>query len=78
MSDEDKIDPYSFLKNLSCHVRGLCDFYMAELPQVHKTSILFMNPNCLYAGSGDCTLVTRVRDEAANHYTSGASITLLS
>ena len=26
------------------------DYYVAELPQVHGTSILGMNLNCLYAG----------------------------
>ena len=31
----------------------LYDFYVAELPQVHGTSILGMNPNCLCTGPGD-------------------------
>ena len=33
--------------------RPVYDYYMAELPHVHRTSILGMNPNCLYAGPGD-------------------------
>ena len=34
---------------------------MAQLPQVHGTSILGMNQNCLYA----------VRGKAADHYSAG-------
>ena len=52
--------------------RPLYDFYVAELPQVHRTSILGMNPDCLYAGPGDWTRVATVLGEAANHYTNDA------
>ena len=51
--------------------RGLYDFYVAELPQVHGTSILGRNLNCLYAGVRDITRAAGVLGEAANHYTSG-------
>ena len=36
------------------------------------TSILGMNPNCLYAEPGDWTRVAEVQGEAANHYTNDA------
>ena len=35
-----------------CRSGVLYDFYVAELPQVHWTSILGIQLNCLYAGSG--------------------------
>ena len=40
---------------------------MAELSQVHRISILGMNPNCLHAGPGGGTQVAAVLGEAANH-----------
>ena len=36
------------------------------------TSILGMNPNCLYAEQGDWTRVAAVQGEAANQYTNDA------
>ena len=38
------------------------------------TSILGMNPNCLYAEPGDWTRVAAVQGEAANHYTNDAGL----
>ena len=45
------------------------DFYVAELPYAHGTSILGMNLNCLYTGPRAWTQVTRVWGEAATHFT---------
>ena len=54
------------------YARGMYGFYVAELPQVHRTSILGMNPNCLYARFSPRVAV--VLCEAANHYASDTSI----
>ena len=91
-----------FLHCVVCQRLGLCNLYMADLSQVHGTSILGVNLNSLYAKlepglpvygarllplhwwyrtesklpkcwTWGWTRVTRVRDEAANHYTNGAS-----
>ena len=56
------------VKKLLCSVLSVT--HMAELSQAHGTSILGMNPNCVYAGPKDCTQVAKVLSEAANHYTS--------
>ena len=53
--------------------KGLYNFYTAELPQVHGTSILGMNLSYLYAGPETWTWVTRVQGKAANHYSNGTS-----
>ena len=58
---------------LCCGPEACRSFYVPELPQVHGTSILGINPNCQHARPGDSTLITRVRGEAANLYTNGTS-----
>ena len=41
------------------------------------TSILGMNPNCLYAETGDWTQVAVVQGEAANHYTNDVLMVIM-
>ena len=45
--------------------KGLNNFYMAELSQVRRTSILDMNPTCLWARPGNWTRLAVMLSEAA-------------